>query len=80
MVDAAEAAGDYDRCLRQIAELADTLDRFFVEVLVMDEDAKMRHNRIALLQSIQRMMSRTARLTEVVVDKSEHREQSVAKN
>jgi hypothetical protein len=40
----------------------------------MDENRELRNNRIALLQTIQRMISRTARLTEVVVDKSEHRE------
>lgn len=73
VVREAEAAGEYERCLREIADLADVLDRFFVEVLVMDENAELRQNRIGLLQSIQRMISRTARLTEVVVDKSEHR-------
>jgi hypothetical protein len=40
----------------------------------MDENRELRNNRLALLQTIQRMISRTARLTEVVVDKSEHRE------
>ena len=77
VVAEAEVAGDYERCLREIAKLAEVLDRFFVEVLVMDDDAEIRQNRVALLQSIQRMISRTARLTEVVVDKSEHRERSV---
>jgi glycyl-tRNA synthetase beta chain len=74
VVERAEDKGDYASCLRQIADLAPVLDRFFVEVLVMDENPQIRQNRIALLQSIQRMISRTARLTEVVVDKSEHRE------
>lgn len=75
-VEQAEAAGHYEQCLRQIAELAEVLDRFFVEVLVMDENRQIRNNRIALLQSIQRRISRTARLTEVVVDKSEYREKA----
>ena len=75
----AEAAGEYERCLRQIADLAEVLDRFFVEVLVMDENLELRQNRVGLLQSIQRMISRTARLTEVVVDKSEHRERATTK-
>ena len=77
VVDRAEAAGDYEHCLREIAELAEVLDRFFVEVLVMDENQDRRQNRIALLQTIQRMISRTARLTEVVVDKNEHRRRAV---
>ena len=69
-VETAAAAGDYERCLRRIAELAPVLDRFFVEVLVMDPDEELRRNRIALLQAILRTVSRTARLTEVVVARS----------
>ena len=76
LVREAEAAGEYERCLRQIGDLAEVLDRFFVEVLVMDENVDLRQNRVGLLQSIQRMISRTARLTEVVVDKTEHRERA----
>jgi glycyl-tRNA synthetase beta chain len=72
-VEEAAAARDYDRCLRRILDLAPVLDRFFVEVLVMAEDPKVRENRIALLQSIGKTVSRTARLTEVVVDKAEAR-------
>lgn len=72
-LEEAAAAGDYERCLRRIADLAPVLDRFFVEVLVMAEDPKVRRNRIALLQAIGRAVSRTARLTEVVVDKAEAR-------
>jgi glycyl-tRNA synthetase beta chain len=72
-VEAAAEAGDYERALRRIAELAPVLDRFFVEVLVMDPDERVRANRIALLQAILRTVSRTARLTEVVVDRAEHR-------
>jgi glycyl-tRNA synthetase beta chain len=72
-IEEAAAAGDYERCLRRIANLAPVLDRFFVEVLVMAEDPQVRRNRIALLQAIGRAVSRTARLTEVVVDKAEAR-------
>lgn len=72
-VEEAADAGDYERCLRRTADLADVLDRFFVEVLVMDENENLRRNRIALLQAIQRVVERTARLTEVVVDRAEHR-------
>jgi glycyl-tRNA synthetase beta chain len=72
-VEEAAAAHDYERCLRRIADLAPVLDRFFVEVLVMAEDPKIRQNRIALLQAIGRTVNRTARITEVVVDKAEAR-------
>ena len=70
-LEEAEAAGDYRSALGAIAGFADVLDRFFVEVLVMDENRDLRNNRIAMLQSIQRAFSRTAALTEVVVDRSE---------
>lgn len=72
-VEEAAAAHDYERCLRRIADLAPVLDRFFVEVLVMAEDPQVRQNRIALLQAIGRTVNRTARITEVVVDKVEAR-------
>ena len=69
----AAAAQDYERCLRRIANLGPVLDKFFVEVLVMAEDPQVRQNRIALLQAIGRTVNRTARITEVVVDKAEAR-------
>ncbi|HET9185039.1 MAG TPA: glycine--tRNA ligase subunit beta, partial [Solirubrobacterales bacterium] len=72
-VEEAAAAHDYERCLRRIATLAPVLDKFFVEVLVMAEDPKVKQNRIALLQAIGRTVNRTARITEVVVDKAEAR-------
>lgn len=72
-VEQAAAARDYRRALAATAALAPELDRFFVEVMVMAEDVAVRTNRIALLQSIQRTVNRTARLTEVVVDRAEHR-------
>ncbi|MDX1632353.1 MAG: glycine--tRNA ligase subunit beta [Thermoanaerobaculia bacterium] len=64
---------DYRGALQAIAGLAETLERFFVEVLVMAEDPDLRRNRLALLQEIGRTLSRTADLTEIVVDKSEYR-------
>jgi len=72
-IEDAAAAGDYERCLRRVADLAPVLDRFFVEVLVMAEDEEVRSNRIALLQAIGHAVSRTAKLTEMVVDKAEAR-------
>ncbi len=72
-VEESAAAGDYGRCLARIADLAPVLDRFFVDVLVMDKDEAVRRNRIALLAAIGRTVSRTAKLTEMVVDKAEQR-------
>jgi glycyl-tRNA synthetase beta chain len=72
-IDEAAAAGEYDRGLAGIARFAGALDRFFVEVLVMAEDRRLRRNRIALLQAIHRVVSRVARLPEMVVEKAEYR-------
>jgi glycyl-tRNA synthetase beta chain len=69
----AQDDGRYEDGLRKIAEFAEVLEKFFVEVLVMDENRELRRNRIALLQSIQRILSRTAKLTEMVVDRAEAR-------
>ncbi|HUO86513.1 MAG TPA: glycine--tRNA ligase subunit beta [Thermoanaerobaculia bacterium] len=74
-IDEAAAAGDYERGLARIAGFAGALDRFFVEVLVMDEDRRLRRNRISLLQAIHRVLSRVARLPEMVVEKAEYRQQ-----
>ena len=72
-IEAAASRRDYAAALRAIGALAEPLERFFVEVMVMAEDATVRRNRLALLQSIQRTLSRVARLTEMVVEKSEYR-------
>ena len=72
-VDAALAAGDFARGLAAVEPLAAPLDRFFVEVLVMDPDAAVRRNRLALLAGLGRDIGRLADLSAVVVDKSEYR-------
>ena len=70
-VDAAQEERSYEACLRQVATFADVLDRFFVEILVMDEDRGVRENRLALLQTIHHELARAAGLTEMVVERSE---------
>jgi glycyl-tRNA synthetase beta chain len=70
---AAAQAERYESVIRHIAEVAPALDRFFAAVLVMDRDEGLRDNRIGLLQKIQRMMNQTVRLSEVVVDGTDHR-------
>ncbi len=71
--EAAASRRDYAAALAEVARLAPALDRFFVEVLVMAEDPALRRNRIALLQAIDRIVGRVARLNELVVDKAEAR-------
>ena len=54
--------GDYEQALQNLLELAPTLDRFFADVLVMDEDEGRRSNRLALLQACRRLYWKVARL------------------
>ena len=68
-VDQAVAERRYADGLRHIEALVPALDRFFAEVLVMDENASRRTNRIALLQRCRRTFWRVARLKEMVIDR-----------
>jgi glycyl-tRNA synthetase beta chain len=68
-VDLAVAQRDYARALAAVGALADALERFFTDVMVMAENAAVRRNRLALLQGIQETLSRVAGLTEMVVEK-----------
>ncbi|MEO1368148.1 MAG: DALR anticodon-binding domain-containing protein, partial [Acidobacteriota bacterium] len=67
-VEAASAAGAYDEVLQTLAELLPTLDRFFAEVLVNDEDEATRTHRLALLQTARRLGGRVARLANLEPD------------
>ena len=44
-----EAAGAYAEALAALAALREPIDRFFTDVLVMDDDPKVRDNRLRLL-------------------------------
>ncbi len=70
-VDRAAGERRYEDSLRAMAQLLPHLDRFFAEVLVMDEDESLRANRIALLQACRRVFWRIARLQAMVVEKGE---------
>lgn len=58
----------YEDYLRALSRLVPHLDRFFAEVLVMDENERLRANRVALLQACRRLFWRIARLREMTVD------------
>jgi glycyl-tRNA synthetase beta chain len=68
-LDGFEETDDYRGALASISGFAAALDRFFVDVLVMADDSKLRTNRLALLQAIDRQLARVARLTEMVVER-----------
>ncbi len=70
-VDRAAGERRYEDCLRSMAALVPHLDRFFADVLVMDDDDSLRANRIALLQACRRVFWRIARLKAMMVEKGE---------
>jgi glycyl-tRNA synthetase beta chain len=51
-VQALVARGEYTQALRQLAALRPAVDAFFDNVMVMDEDAALRANRLALLNTL----------------------------
>jgi glycyl-tRNA synthetase beta chain len=57
-----------DEAFSAMEPLADVLERFFVEVLVMCEDKKIRTNRIALLKQLGRDFSKLADLSKLQVE------------
>lgn len=55
--------GAYEDSLRILAELKAPVDRFFDEVMVMDEDPALRNNRLALLAYLKMQFDRIADLS-----------------
>jgi glycyl-tRNA synthetase beta chain len=51
-----------------MAELADVLEQFFVEVLVMHDDERLRRNRIALLKRLGREFEKLADLSKLQIE------------
>ena len=60
-----------DEAFAAMEPLADILERFFVEVLVMCEDERVRDNRIALLKELGRQFSELADLSKLQVEGGE---------
>lgn len=64
-VTAALEARDYERALTELAALRPAVDRFFDAVLVMDKDAAVQENRLALLKEIARLLLAVADLRKI---------------
>ncbi len=56
-------AGQYTEALKTLAELRETVDAFFDDVMVMAEDAQVRINRLALLKQLQSLFMQIADLS-----------------
>ena len=52
--------GEYDNALQSLAALKKVVDEFFDDVLVMDENLDLRHNRLCLLQELRELFLQTA--------------------
>jgi len=61
--EAQYAAGDYTGMLQSLAPLKLPVDRFFDDVMVNVEDARLRANRLALLAELRALMNRVADLS-----------------
>ncbi|MCU0305933.1 MAG: glycine--tRNA ligase subunit beta [Thermoanaerobaculales bacterium] len=66
----AECVADrrFDDAFAAMGELAEVLDRFFVEVLVMTDDERVRANRVALLTGLRRDFMTIADLSRLQID------------
>lgn len=61
-------SGDYAAVLTELAALRVPVDKFFDEVMVMDENPAVRNNRLALLQSLSGLFLHTADLSRIQVE------------
>lgn len=61
----ADATGrrEYTGALGHLAQLRPTVDAFFDQVLVMDEDPRLRANRLSLLAQLQELFAGVADLS-----------------
>ncbi|MBK1733716.1 glycine--tRNA ligase subunit beta [Halorhodospira abdelmalekii] len=59
------AAGEYESALHHLAALHEPVDRFFDEVLVMDEDAEVRRRRLELLDGVRAAFAAVADVSEL---------------
>jgi len=57
------ARRDYAQSLRSLISLSAAVDDFFESIMVMDEDLGRRHNRLALLRDVQRLLGAAADLS-----------------
>ena len=60
-------ADDYAGAIDALAEMAKPIDAFFDAVMVMDEDPKVRANRLGLLKSIDALTKNVADFSKLVM-------------
>jgi glycyl-tRNA synthetase beta chain len=65
-VDRAVRAADYRHAFAEIAALRPVVDRFFTEVFVMAEDARLRQARLTLMAELRDLILQLADISEIV--------------
>jgi glycyl-tRNA synthetase beta chain len=65
-VAAAASSADYTRAFTEISALRAVVDRFFTEVFVMAEDARVRTARLTLLAGLRDLILDLADISEIV--------------
>ena len=67
--DRMRTAGKYREALAEVSKLRPHIDAFFEKVMVMDEDERVRANRLALLNKLLQDFSTVADFSEIVTEK-----------
>lgn len=60
--------GEFAKAQRMVFRIKSSINSFFDHVLVMEDDIRLRRNRLALLQSISKMLMQIADYSQIVVD------------
>jgi glycyl-tRNA synthetase beta chain len=60
--------GDFSQAQRILFRIRSSIDNFFDHILVMDENLRIRRNRLALLQEISKLFLRMADYSQVVIE------------
>jgi glycyl-tRNA synthetase beta chain len=65
-LDLAYQQGQFVACLQILVALAQPIDQFFADVMVMDPQPELKDNRLALLQQLHQKMNLIADLSKLV--------------
>jgi glycyl-tRNA synthetase beta chain len=69
-VSEALSRDQYSEAVREMVALAEPVDRFFADVLVMAEDPGLKNSRLTLLTMLRRTILNIADISEIVVDET----------
>lgn len=67
-IEAAVAAGDYRRGFGEAAKFGPAVDRFFTDVFVMVDDARLRTARLVLMKRLESLILRLGDISEIVAE------------